>query len=142
VQRRSRIKRKIKIRTRSRSTRKSKIRKCVVDDAVRQSLGGSLALPEAKSGGRDLQVREHEAGEAVAEADGEGAGIDVGERDFAGSGAFVVDEAGELCGEGAVVGFDVEFEIEAEAAGVPIGGADEGPDIIDDHEFGMVEGRG
>ena len=50
-------------------------------------------------------------------------------------------EGGELAGEVAVVAFDVELEIEPQAAGVPIGRADERPDAIDDHQLGVVEGR-
>ena len=63
-----------------------------------------------------LQVRCRQAGDAVAEADGERPGIDVVEADFAAGGAFGAGEGGELAGEIVVVAFDVELKVQPQAS--------------------------
>ncbi len=57
-----------------------------------------------------------------------------------GGGDFLVEPGVEFCGEVGAVAFDVELEVEAQAAGVPVAGADVGPGVVHDEEFGVVEG--
>ena len=92
--------------------------------------------------GRDLEVRREEAEEGVAEFDGEGAGVDFGEGELAGFGEAGVEDLVEVKGEAGVVGFDAEFEVEAKTAGVPVCGADQRPGVVDEEEFGVIEGTG
>src|SRR5688500_8407211 len=87
-----------------------------------------------------LQVRQCQAGNAVAKSHPERAAIDVAQGDLAGSAALLGEQRRELAGQLAVVAFEVEFKIEAEAAGVPVGGAEERPDAIHDHDLRVVEG--
>ncbi len=50
-----------------------------------------------------------------------------------------VDERLDARPEHAVVALDVELEVQAQAARVPVGGTDEAPRAVDHHELGVIE---
>src|SRR5437762_10986350 len=88
-----------------------------------------------------LQIGGEEPGDAVAQSSGHAAAVDFLEGYLVGGGNFVSNELFQSLGKLGIVTFKVELKVEAQAARIPIGGAEQDPAAINDHQFRMVEGR-
>src|SRR5690349_4610663 len=72
---------------------------------------------------RQLKIRLQQPRRAVAQADRQRVAVELGERQSSRGGG----DLGDLGGEVRVVQLDVELEVQAEAARVPVGAADQRP---------------
>ena len=89
----------------------------------------------------DSKQRDEQPREAVAQFFQDWGGFEGLAGDFAALGAFVPEEFAQAGGEGAIVESDVELEIEAQAARIPVRGADEAPHTVDEEDFRVIKGR-
>src|SRR5712671_6977714 len=88
--------------------------------------------------GRTSEVRLRQPGDAVSQLDGEAAPFEIGQRQSPGARLFRVEHRVELVCELGRVALDRVFEVEAQAAGIPVRRADQRPSVVNDEQFRMI----
>src|SRR5258708_6360136 len=96
-------------------------------------------LPEREpaEGANRLKIRRQQPRRVVAQAQQERIAVELGQQELAAAARGLA----ELAGEAVVLDLDGELEVQPEAAGVPVGAADQRPGIVDRHQLGMIERR-
>ena len=90
-----------------------------------------------------LESWDEEAGEAAAEANREGDILQAGLCDLLALLFLLFEDLHQSASEWEGVAGEIEFKIEPEAAGVPVGGAETAPSVINEEKLGVIKwGRG
>src|SRR5262249_14683635 len=91
--------------------------------------------PSFALGRYGLKIRLQQPGRAVAQAQGQRIAIELGEGELAVRPGDAADPAREFW----VVQLDVQLEVQAKAARVPVGAADQRPRLVDRHQLRVIE---
>jgi len=75
----------------------------------------------------------------ITQTNGKASSIDIGQRDFACRLCFAVNNLVQFHRKIRTVTLHVKFKIQTQTPRIPVGGTDQGPNIVNDHHLGMVK---
>ena len=87
------------------------------------------------------EIRREEACDPVTKFSGQAASVHVRQAERARLLDFGSDQIRQRRRQCAIVALHVELEVEPQAAGIPVGGTQECPELVDHHQFGVIERR-